>query len=32
VLAQWQKGQLLNVWPQAVAETKVVFPDPSTKK
>ena len=32
VLAQWQKGQLLNVWPQAFAETKLVFPDPSTAK
>jgi branched-chain amino acid transport system substrate-binding protein len=32
VLAQWQNGQLLNVWPLAVAETKLVFPDPGTKK
>jgi len=32
VLAQWQKGQLLNVWPQAVAESKLVFPDPGTGK
>jgi branched-chain amino acid transport system substrate-binding protein len=32
VLAQWQKGQLLNVWPKAVAETKLVFPDPGLKK
>jgi branched-chain amino acid transport system substrate-binding protein len=32
VLAQWQNGQLLNVWPKAVAETKVVFPDPGLKK
>jgi branched-chain amino acid transport system substrate-binding protein len=32
VLAQWQNGQLLNVWPKAVAETKLVFPDPGLKK
>jgi branched-chain amino acid transport system substrate-binding protein len=32
VMAQWQKGQLLNVWPKEFAETKLVFPDPSTKK
>jgi branched-chain amino acid transport system substrate-binding protein len=32
VLAQWQKGQLLNVWPKEFAETKLVFPDPSTAK
>jgi len=32
VLAQWRNGQLLNVWPQAFAETKVVFPEPGTKK
>ena len=32
VLAQWQNGQLLNVWPQALAETKLVFPEPGPRK
>jgi branched-chain amino acid transport system substrate-binding protein len=32
VLAQWRDGQLLNVWPKAVAETTLVFPDPGLKK
>ena len=32
VLAQWQKGQLLNVWPKEFAETKLVYPDPGTTK
>jgi branched-chain amino acid transport system substrate-binding protein len=32
VLAQWQKGQLLNVWPKEFAEAKLVFPDPGAKK
>jgi len=32
VLAQWRNGQLLNVWPQTYAETKVVFPEPGTRK
>jgi len=28
VLAQWNaKGELLNVWPKATAETAYVFPD-----
>jgi branched-chain amino acid transport system substrate-binding protein len=27
VLAQWRKGELLNVWPKANAETDYVFPD-----
>lgn len=32
VLAQWRDGQLLNVWPKAVAETALVFPEPAPKK
>jgi branched-chain amino acid transport system substrate-binding protein len=31
VLAQWRKGELLNVWPKTYAETPYVFPDPSLK-
>jgi len=31
VMAQWRKGQLLNVWPRAFAETALVFPEPSGK-
>ncbi len=27
VLAQWRKGELLNVWPKSNAETEYVFPD-----
>jgi branched-chain amino acid transport system substrate-binding protein len=27
VLAQWRKGELLNVWPKVNAETDYVFPD-----
>jgi branched-chain amino acid transport system substrate-binding protein len=27
VLAQWRKGELLNVWPKANAETAYIFPD-----
>jgi branched-chain amino acid transport system substrate-binding protein len=32
VMAQWRKGELLNVYPKANKETDYVFPDPSTKK
>ena len=31
VLAQWKKGELLDVYPKAFAETAYVFPDPSKK-
>lgn len=31
VLAQWRKGELLNVWPKANAETNYVFPEPVAK-
>jgi len=31
VMAQWRKGELLNVWPKSFAETNYVFPDPGTK-
>lgn len=31
VLAQWRKGELLNVWPKANAETDFVFPEPVAK-
>jgi branched-chain amino acid transport system substrate-binding protein len=31
VLAQWRKGELLNVYPKANAETDMVFPDSSSK-
>jgi branched-chain amino acid transport system substrate-binding protein len=32
VLAQWRGGKLLNVYPKAVAEIDVVFPDPTVKR
>ncbi len=32
VFAQWRKGELLNVWPKANAETDYVFPEPAAKK
>ncbi len=32
VLAQWRKGELLNVWPKANAETPFVFPEPPETK
>ena len=31
VFAQWRKGELLNVWPKANAETAFVFPEPVVK-
>jgi branched-chain amino acid transport system substrate-binding protein len=31
VMAQWKKGQLLNVWPKSFAETALVFPEPVKK-
>lgn len=31
VFAQWRKGELLNVWPKANAETAFVFPEPAVK-
>ena len=31
VLAQWRKGELLNVWPKAFEETAYVFPEPAVK-
>jgi branched-chain amino acid transport system substrate-binding protein len=31
VMAQWRKGELLNVYPKANAEVDIVFPDPSSK-
>jgi branched-chain amino acid transport system substrate-binding protein len=32
VLAQWRGGKLLNVYPKNVAETEIVFPDPTVKR
>lgn len=32
VLAQWRGGKLLNVYPEANAETEYVFPDPTVKR